>query len=95
MRLKTLVPGTLAVTAIGVAALTSLGSPGSARAEHGHWLLTPGTCVENMGSGQTSIDDPDHGGYHQFHANVHLGVPGLNAFANASNPISVGKGTCP
>jgi hypothetical protein len=75
---------------VGAAALTLI-SPGTARAAHEHWLETPGTCVENLGSGQTSISDPDHGGYHQIHENVHLGVPGLDAFANPNNPVSVGK----
>ena len=94
MRIKTLATSAFAVMALGATAL-ALGSPGTARAEHEHWLLTPGTCVQDMGSGQTSIDDPGHGGYHRFHTNVHLGVPGLEAFANANNPISIGKGVCP
>jgi hypothetical protein len=94
MRIKKLATGALATMMLGAAAL-AFGSPGTAHAEHEHWLLTPGTCVQDLGSGQTSIDDPGHGGYHRFHLNVHLGVPGLEAFANSSNPVSVGKGICP
>jgi hypothetical protein len=94
MRIKTLATGALAVMALGATAL-ALGSPGTARAEHAHWLVTPGTCVEDLGSGQTSITDTEHGGYHRFHFNVHLGVPGAEAFANPNNPVSVGKGSCP
>lgn len=74
-----------------VSAALALGSLGAAHAEHAHWLQTPGTCLEDLGSGQTSIADTEHGGYHQFHLNVHLGVPGTHAFANPQNPVSVGK----
>ena len=77
-----------------VVALFAFASP--ALAEHEHWLQTPGTCVVNIASGQTSIDDPDHGGYHRFHVNVHTGKPGTSAFGNPNNPVSVGKGSaCP
>lgn len=94
MRMTRVVTGGLATLVVGAAAL-AVASPDSARAEHEHWLLTPGTCVQDLGSGQTSISDPEHGGHHQFHLNVHLGVPGLEAFANPNNPVSVGKGACP
>ncbi|MBM3939982.1 MAG: hypothetical protein FJ318_03625 [SAR202 cluster bacterium] len=47
-----------------------------ARAGHEHFLVTPGTCVEDIAKGQTAIGDPDHGGYHRFHTNVHAGTPG-------------------
>lgn len=69
---------------------------GTASAAHQHWLETPGACVVDIASGQTSIDDAAHGGYHQFHDNVHIGVPGSSAFGHG--PVQVGKdadGVCP
>ena len=50
--------------------------PGVAFAGHEHFLVTPGTCVEDIAGGQTSISDLEHGGYHQFHDNVHTGAGG-------------------
>lgn len=72
------------------------GSLGEARvyASHEHYIDTPGTCVADVAHGQTS-KGPGEGGYHRFHENVHLGRPGTAAFANETNPVSVGKGTCP
>ncbi|MFC4801858.1 hypothetical protein ACFPA1_21230 [Neobacillus sp. GCM10023253] len=63
-------------------------------AAHQHYLVTPGQTVCDIGSGQTSIDDPNHGGYHQFHEHVHLGTPGTFAFKQGGQ-VSVFKGTCP
>ena len=63
-------------------------------ASHEHYLLTPGTCVEDVASGQTS-KGPGEGGYHKFHDNVHTGQPGMGAFANVNNPVGVDKGPCP
>lgn len=63
-------------------------------AAHSHYLVTPGHTVCDIGSGQTSKDDPNHGGYHKFHENVHLGNPGTFAF-NQGGKVSVFKGTCP
>jgi hypothetical protein len=68
---------------------------GPAAAGHQHWLQTPGTCVEDIASGQTRISDPDHGGYHRFHNNVHIGQPGA-AFENPKNPVAIDRGeACP
>ena len=84
----------LAVAASLIFVLVVLAAP--ALAEHEHWLQTPGTCVVNIGRGQTSISDPDHGGYHRFHFNVHTGTPGMSAFENPNNSVSIGKGEdCP
>ncbi len=66
----------------------------SAFASHEHYLLTRGTCVEDVGSGQTS-KEPGEGGYHKFHDNVHKGQPGMVAFEKENNPVSVDKGSCP
>jgi hypothetical protein len=75
-----------------VAAMLALAGP--ALASHPHYLVTPGTCVEDVASGQTSKAQGERGG-HKFHENVHLGQPGSSAFTNESNPVSVGKGSCP
>ncbi len=76
-----------------VGALTVTGGS-AALAAHDHYLVTPGTCVEDIASGQTS--QTSGGGVHQFHDNVHLGTPGMEAFANPDNPVSVYKaGTGP
>ncbi|MDP9382366.1 MAG: hypothetical protein M3Q29_19960 [Chloroflexota bacterium] len=77
----------------GVAAL-SIAIAAPASAAHEHYLVTPGTCVEDIASGQTS-KEPGEGGYHQFHDNVHKGQPGNVAFNNPNNRVSVDKGTCP
>ncbi len=66
---KALVVGSAA--ALGVVIL----SPASAH--HDHYLVTPGTCVEDIASGQTS--QTSGGGAHQFHDNVHTGTPGMYA----------------
>ena len=60
---------------------------GPAFAGHDHWLQTPGTCVEDIGSGQTA--QTTGGGAHRFHDNVHLGIPGTSAFTRT--PVTVGK----
>lgn len=72
-----------------LAALTSLATAGVVAADHSHNLVTPGTTVVDIGSGQTSACGTDPGG-HQFHRNVHLGVPGSFAFAQGGQ-VSVVK----
>ena len=54
---------------------------------HDHDVMTPnGTCHQVV-AGQTGVTDPDHGGSHRYHANVHLG-----ATESADNPDSLGDG---
>ncbi|CAA9555719.1 MAG: hypothetical protein AVDCRST_MAG70-1269 [uncultured Thermomicrobiales bacterium] len=84
--LKTLVVGSAVALGIAIAAPVS--------ASHEHYLDTPGTCVIDIASGQTEQGQGE-AGFHQFHTNVHLGQPGMVAFVNPSNPVSVGKGVCP
>lgn len=57
---------------------------GPAFADHAHNLITPGTTIENIGSGQTEkgCGEP---GYHKFHENVHIGTPGTHAFPQSGN----------
>jgi hypothetical protein len=84
----------LTTVAAVAAAMLSMSAP-AALASHEHYLVTPGTCVEDIASGQTQ-KGPDEGGYHKFHENVHLGTPGMMAFANENNPVAVYKaGTGP
>ena len=82
------------LTVAAVMALMLVVSAVPAFASHEHYLLTPGTCVEDVASGQTDKGSGE-GGYQQFHDNVHKGQPGLEAFENENNPVSVDKGSCP
>jgi hypothetical protein len=77
----------LVTVALVMAAMLALASP--AFADHAHNLITPGTTVENIGSGQTEkgCGEP---GYHKFHENVHIGTPGTFAFPQSGN-VSVVK----
>lgn len=70
-----------------LALLLSL-SAGPVLACHMHHLETPGMYVENIAQGQTSKEEGE-GGYHQFHNNVHKGIPGTQAFLNPNNPVEV------
>ncbi len=79
---------------LGAVALVNVGLAAPASATHEHYIVPPGTCVEDVASGQTA-KGPGEGGYHQFHHNVHKGQPGTAAFENPNNPVSVDKGTCP
>lgn len=47
---------------------------GPAVAGHDHYIVTPNGECHQVAQGQTSIDDPSHGGYHQFHDHVHTGA---------------------
>jgi len=92
----------IAAAAIGLAGSAAAGESGGptlmtdvamdqvVAAGHAHWLETPGTFIPDIGSGQTSISDPEQGGYHQFHNHVHLGTPGTFAFGQGGQ-VSVGK----
>lgn len=70
---------------IAVASLAIWATPASAG--HDHYVMTPNGKCHQVGAGQTGITDPGHGGYHQFHDNVHLG-----ATESAENPDSLGDG---
>ncbi len=82
------------VTVVSAITAASVAFSAPAFASHEHYLLTPGTCVEDVASGQTA-KAPGEGGYHKFHDNVHKGQPGMGAFMNANNPVGVEKGPCP
>ena len=74
--------------------LTSISFSGRSFASHEHYLLTPGVCVEDIASGQTSKDEGE-GGYHAYHDHIHRWQPGTVAFDNENNPVSLDKGSCP
>ena len=62
----------LAVIAATVALLAL--SAGPALAGHDHYIVTPNGECHQVASGQTSIADAGHGGFHKFHDNVHTGA---------------------
>ena len=72
----------------------SMAFSASAFAIHPHYLSTPGTCVEDVASGQTAKDEDQPGG-HKFHDNVHKGAPGTEAFEKENNPVFVDRDSCP
>ena len=79
------------ITAVVLAgALATPMFAGTALADHGHNLITPGTTVEDIANGQTGKSASDPGG-HKFHVNVHLGTPGRFAFEQPNNPNCVEK----
>ena len=85
----------LKLAVVGGAAMLAVVTAGPAAANHDHYVVTPGTCVEDIARGQTA-KSAGEGGYHTFHDNVHMGTPGTKAFANANNPVAVYKnGTGP
>ena len=60
----------LTVAVLSLLAMSAL----PAAASHDHYIVTPNGECHQVASGQTSIDDPSHGGYHQFHDHVHTGA---------------------
>jgi hypothetical protein len=64
----------LLAATVGALATVALGTP--ALAGHVHYVVTPNGACHQVASGQTSIDDVDHGGYHRYHDNVHVGATG-------------------
>ena len=70
-----------------------LASAAPAAAEHPHYVVTPNGKCHALAAGQTSIDDPAHGGYHRFHHNVHLGAGAGGTFGDSG--VKVAKGVCP
>lgn len=80
------------MTVVFAGALTMPMFAGTALADHDHNLITPGTTVVDIANGQTEKCSTDPGG-HKFHANVHLGRPGMpeGAFARPNNPVSIIK----
>jgi hypothetical protein len=62
-------------------------------AAHPHHVVTPTGDCHAVAGGQTAIDDPEHGGYHRFHHNVHLDAGAGGTLGESS--VVVAKGVCP
>jgi hypothetical protein len=59
---------------LGIAAASVIASGTVALAGHDHYVLTPNGRCHQVARGQTAVNDPGHGGYHRYHANVHIGA---------------------
>jgi hypothetical protein len=81
-----------AFVAAGIIGGTTL-SGGAAWAAHDHFIETPNGACHQLAEGQTSIADPDHGGYHRYHDNVHVG--GRNVLGDGHSQVVVQKDGCP
>lgn len=92
--MKKLIVGALT----GAAALLMTASPVSAG--HAHFVIidNPSTgtrTCQYVGSGQTSISDADHGGYHRIHDNVHTGRPGTDDHGTAFDKhVNLAQSNC-
>lgn len=76
--------------AVSVTALTTAGfgialTALPASAAHTHYVATPNGECHQVAAGQTSISDPAHSGYHQYHEHVHLGATGDPGTAGDNN----------
>ena len=61
---------------------------------HNHWLTNGSGDVVHVGP--FVCDNPDiYDAWLNFHLNVHVGVPGTQAFTNDSNPVSIAATLCP
>jgi hypothetical protein len=60
---------------------------------HDHWLTTGSGSVVHVGP--KVCDNPAiYDAWLNFHTNVHVGVPGTQAFTHASNPVSIAAVLC-
>jgi hypothetical protein len=61
---------------------------------HNHFLTTG--SGDEVHVGPYVCDNPDiYDAWLNFHMNVHVGVPGTQAFTNDSNPVSIRAILCP
>lgn len=80
----------IATTAL---ALAFSAAPTLAVEPHNHWLTTGSGSVVHVGP--KVCDNPAiYDAWLNFHLNVHVGVPGTQAFTNASNPVSIAATLC-
>ena len=84
---------TITIAAAAVLMLALGASP--AAAAHDHYIVTPNGKCHQVAAGQTSIDDPSHGGYHQFHDHVHTGAaaPDNKTLGHGRAAVEVYKST--
>ncbi len=80
------------LVAAGIIAGATL-TAGNAWAAHPHVIETPNGRCHQVAQGQTSIGDPDHGGFHRYHANVHQG--GYQVLGGGRSQVAVRAGGCP
>lgn len=81
--------GRLCGTAIATTAVAGvLALSGTAHAGHDHYIVTPNGKCHQVARGQTAIDDPEHGGRHRYHDNVHAGATG----GTTGEPHELGDG---
>lgn len=68
-----------------------------AMAGHDHLVETPNGKCHQVAKGQTAIDDETHGGYHRFHANVHIGATDdtNRDLGKGHSMVNVYKDACP
>lgn len=64
-----------------------------AAAGHDHYMLTPSGKCHQVAQGQTAISDIDHGGFHRYHFNVHLGRAGDGTLNDTD--VKIAKNVCP
>jgi len=64
-----------------------------AAAGHDHYMRTPSGKCHQVAQGQTAISESDHGGYHRYHVNVHLGLAGDGTINDTG--VKIAKGACP
>ncbi len=97
---------TLVLSSLVVPLLLAFGASGDAQADgpmggppqHQHHLTTPNgthdiggnTCV----GPRSDPEHPAHVAFHNLHFNVHVGVPGTEAFVNDGNPASISGTPC-
>lgn len=88
-----------AALVVGILTGGSLLVPAAAHAAHDHFVVTPNGSCHQVAAGQTAIDDPEHGGYHRFHENVHLGATESDSapdtLGDGSSQVNVYKDACP
>lgn len=85
----------LAAAALAAAMVALSVAP--ALAKHDHYIVTPNGRCHQVASGQTSIADDTHGGYHRFHDNVHTGsaAPDNKTLGHGHAAVEVYKINCP
>ena len=81
-----------ALVAAGIVGSATL-MGGTALAAHDHFIETPNGRCHQLAQGQTSIGNPDHGGYHRYHDNVHQG--GRNVLGGGNSQVVVQNDACP
>jgi hypothetical protein len=86
---KLLVIG-IAALALAFSAVPALG----AVPPHNHWLTTGSGDVVHVGP-YVCVNPDIYDAWLNFHLNVHVGVPGTQAFTIDSNPVSISATLCP